>query len=525
MRLRHSDRLRPAHLPNTFAAQSTERMQLRYVILSAAVAASIVSTTAQDGPKRTIEAQIQGLAKGDTVYLANYYGAKLYYNDTAVVDAKSTVTFKKEKGYPAGVYAVVVPGPKYFELVVNEPVIKVATHRNDLLPALQVKQSKENELFINYIRFLNDRRLEGDAQRAQLDAAKDEAARAEVKERMLDLDKRVKQYQRDLIANNPGMLVASLVKMSMAVELPEPRKDDGSLDSAASYYQYREHFWDNFDLTDPRIVRVPVFGNKFEEYITKVVPQVPDTVKRLADELIAKCGATKETFQFVVHGITHKYETSDIMGMDAVFVHMALTYYCPKDGKPGRADWMEPEKLDKLCERARKQAPLTLGRKAPYLCLTDSTEEKWINYYDLPNDFVVIIFWDPHCGHCKKEIPEIHKVYKEKLKGMGIEVFSVAKATDEGLFKDWKKFIRENNLDWINVALTKNIFEEAKKDARKFIPKYTTLESLNYADAWDVYSTPKIFVVDSERRFVGKSLSAEQIADLVTRLRERNKAK
>ncbi|MFN3876159.1 MAG: TlpA family protein disulfide reductase, partial [Flavobacteriales bacterium] len=215
----------------------------------------------------------------------------------------------------------------------------------------------------------------------------------------------------------------------------------------------------------------------------------------------------------------------DIMGMDAVFVHMALTYYCPKGGKPGRVDWMEADKLEKLCERARKQEPLTLGRKAPTLILTDTTEQRWINYAELPQEFVVVIFWDPHCGHCKKEMPEIHKVYKEKLKAMGIEVYAVAKATDESLFKDWKKFIREHGLDWVNVGLTKGVFEEAKKDARKFIPRYTTLESLNYADTWDVYSTPKLFVVDGERRFVGKSLSAEQIADLVTRLRERNKAR
>lgn len=500
-------------------------MSIRYGFLLATSLAVAPALTAQDGPKRTIEAHIQGLAKGDTVYLANYYGAKLYYNDTAVVDAKSTAVFKKEKGYPAGVYAVVVPGPKYFELVVNEPVIKVSTRKDDLLPALQVKQSKENEVFINYIRFLNERRVEGDAQRAQLDAAKDEAAREEVKARMADLDRRVKQYQRDLVANNKGLLVASLVKMSMAVELPEPRKADGSLDSAASYYQYRDHFWDNFDLTDDRIVRVPVFGNKLEEYLSKVIPQVPDTIIRLVDALIARTGNAKEVFKYLVHTTTHKYETSDIMGMDAVFVHMALEYYCPRNGKPGRADWMDADKLEKLCERARKQAPLVLGRKAPYLCLTDTTEERWINYSDLPQEYVVIIFWDPHCGHCKKEMPEIHKVYEEKLRAMGIEVYAVAKATDEALFKDWKKFIRENNLDWVNVGLTKNIFEEAKKDARKFIPRYTTLESLNYADTWDVYSTPKLFVVDGERRFVGKSLSAEQIGDLVTRLRERNKGK
>lgn len=496
---------------------------MRHAVLLPLLALPLLFTPAlaqDNADKRVIETQIQGMAKGDTVFLANYYGSKLYYNDTAIVDGKSTATFKKAKGYPAGVYAVVVPGPKYFELVVNEPIIKVSTRKDDLLPSLQIKQSRENELFIGYIRFLNDRKTDGDALRAQLDAAKDADARAAVKLRMEELDKRVKQYQRDLVANNPGTLAGALVKMSMAVELPEPRRPDGSLDSAAAYYQYRDHFWDNFDLTDDRIVRVPVFGNKLEEYLTKVIPQVPDTINRLADALVARTGRSKETFKYVVHNITHKFETSDIMGMDAVFVHMALTYYCPKN-QPSRVDWMSAGKLDTLCTRARKMAPLTLGRKAPYLCLTDSTEQRWVNYYDLPQDFVVIIFWDPHCGHCKKELPEIHKVYKEKLKPMGIEVYAVAKATDESLFKDWKKFIREHQLDWVNVGLTPTVFSEARKDARKYIPQHTTIESLNYADTWDVFSTPKVFVVDGDRRIAGKSLSADQIADLVKRQRER----
>ncbi len=41
----------------------------------------------------------------------------------------------------------------------------------------------------------------------------------------------------------------------------------------------------------------------------------------------------------MVNTITHKYETSDIMGMDAVFVHMALTYYCSEGGK-ARIKWI-----------------------------------------------------------------------------------------------------------------------------------------------------------------------------------------
>lgn len=471
---------------------------------------------------REIEVTIAGTAK-DTIYLANYYGSKLYYADTSVADAKGKALFKDAKGYKAGVYAVVVPGPKYFEVIVNEPVIKLATDTTDLMANLVVKASKENQVFLDYIRFLNSQKKRSDVIRVQLDANKDPLARNGLKAQLEELDKEVKTYQNTLIASNQGLLAAALVRMSMAPELPEIRKPDGSLDSAAQYYQYRAHYWDNFDLKDERIVRVPVFANKFDEYISKTIPQFPDTINVLADAVIGRTDGKNDVFKYMVNTITHKFETSDIMGMDAVFVHMGQTYYCPKDGKPGRVDWMPQDKLDKLCDRVKKNGPLVLGKKAPYLSLTDTTEQKWINFYDLPQEYVVIIFWDPHCGHCKKELPEIAKVYKEKMKAMDIEVYCVAKAVDATLMKDWKAFIRENDLDWVNVGLTPTVFEEAKKDPRKFIPKLTTIESLNYADTYDVYATPKIFLVDGERKFRGKQLSADQIVDLVSQLQKRKK--
>ncbi len=471
------------------------------------------------GPKRTIEVQIEGAAK-DTIYLANYYGNKLFYNDTAIADAKGKVVFNKPRGYKGGVYAVVVPGPKYFEILVNEPTIVLATDKSDLMGALEVKDSKENAVFTGYIRYLNARKADGDAMRSRMESEEDPIAKAAIRAQMEDLDKEVKAYQKDLVVNNPGTFAAALVRMSLANELPELRKDDGSLDSAGAYYQYRRHFWDNFDLQDERIVRSPIYANKLDEYLTRVIPQVPDTLAKLVDELIARTEGSEEVFKYTVHTITHKYETSDIMGMDAMFVHMALTYYCPQPGKASRATWMEDEKLEKLCERARKMAPLTLGKKATNLILTDSTETKWIGFHDLPQEYVVIVFWDPHCGVCKKELPEIHKAYTETLKDLDVEVFAVAKAVDAGLMKDWKKFIRENDLDWVNVALTQNVYEAAKKDPRQFIPQYTTIESLNYAETYDVFSTPKLFVVDGERKLVGKQLTAEQIGDLVKKLRE-----
>ena len=472
------------------------------------------------GDQRKLEFTIKGLSK-DSVFLANYYGSKLYYSDTAVADGNGRVVFSRAKGYKAGVYAVVIPGPKYFELLVNEPSVQMETDKDDLMGKLVVKKSKENQVFIDYVRFINEKRMRADEVNKEREATEDPARKAALKEQLVGLENEIKAYQKALVEKNPGTLVGLIVRMSIAPERPEIRRADGTIDSSATYYDYRAHFWDNTDLTDERILRTRVFQNKFDEYMGKVVPQVPDTINKCADDLIKRMDHGEELFKFAVHTITYKYETSDIMGMDAVFVHMAQTYYCPKDGGKSRATWMPADKLDKLCERARKQAPLVIGAQAKNIILPDTTEAQWVNMYKIPDEYVLVIFWDPHCGHCKKTLPDTYKDYKEKLKPIGVEVYSVAKATDSTLFADWKKFIRENDMRWINVGLTWHVYNEAKKNASAFIPRLTTIESLNYADTWDVYSTPKLFLLDGERKIVGKQLTPDQMVDLIGVLRKR----
>ncbi len=494
-------------------------MRNTFLLLSALALAPL---HAQD--KRELRFTIEGTAK-DTVFLANYYGNKLYYSDTVVANAKGVALFNRPSGYKAGVYAVVVPGPKYFEFLVNEPVVEMKSDTAALNEHLTVVRSAENQLFLAYVRFLGDKKKEADAITKRLDAAEDPIAKAALKEQLRKMEAEVLAYQWNLVKENPGTYAASIVKMSIAPEKSDIFKADGTIDSTASYYSYRAHFWDNTDLKDPRNLRTPVFQNKFDEYIGKVVPQIPDTINKCADELIHRMDDNGDLFKFAVNGITYKYETSDIMGMDAVFVHMAQTYYCPSNGTKGRANWMPADKLDKLCERAAKQAPLIIGSTGLDISLTDTTETNWLSYYKMPDKYVLLVFWDPHCGHCKKVLPKLHEDWKEKLKPLGVGVFAIAKATDSTLFADWKSFIKENHLDWTNVGLTWHVYNEAKTASYKFIPKYTTIESLNYANTWDVFSTPKFFLLDKDHKIVGKQLDVDQMAELVKALEKRRVAK
>ena len=146
-----------------------------------------------------------------------------------------------------------------------------------------------------------------------------------------------------------------------------------------------------------------------------------------------------DLFKYTVHHLTYKYETSNIMGLDAVFVCMAKEYYCPANNS--KAFGLDSTKLVDLCEKADKTYPLLIGKNAPRLILADTTEKEWVDFYTLPHTYNLLIFWDPDCGHCKKEIPKLYKldqVFKNKT--IDIEYIAIGTSLEN---EKWKKFINE----------------------------------------------------------------------------------
>jgi hypothetical protein len=115
-------------------------------------------------------------------------------------------------------------------------------------------------------------------------------------------------------------------------------------------------------------------------------------------------------------------------------------------------------------------------------------------------------------------------LYDKKFRDRNIEIFSVGKAVGKD-FEAWKKFIRENNMSFINVAVTDKLYELAKKDPNSLVPvpgdnrpKPTTLESLNYQTAYDIFSTPQVYILDKEGKIIAKRVSISQIEEMLDAL-------
>lgn len=454
-----------------------------------------------------IKIKVNGYNKG-TVYLANYFGDKQYYADTSEIDKTGWATFKKSKPLLGGIYMAVFPGMKYFEFIFTEPKFTMETDTFDMVKNMKIKGSKENELFFQYLHFINNQSKEMQPLQEKLKAIQEtnplEADK--IKEQLIAMDNEVKKYRLQFIENNKGTFVAKMFRAMSEPDTPEmPTLPDGTKDSSFPFRYFKTHYWDGFDFSDDRLVRTPVFHNKLKKYFSQLVVQVPDSINKEADWLIEKIGNSKELFKYTVHYITNTYEKSNIMGMDAVFVHMGLNYYLT-----GKAFWMDSLNLKKFEERVKTLEPLLIGKTAHNISLIDITGKNWVKLHDIKAEFTILAFWDPDCGHCKKEIPKLAEYYNT-VKHKNIKVYAVSSHEDE----KWREFVKEKQLDFINVAVPAKVFSDQNYTNEIVLSGLTDTKSLNYHNTFDIYSTPVIYLLDKDKKIIAKRLDVENLEKLI----------
>lgn len=436
-----------------------------------------------------IKAKVVGVVN-DTCYLGNYYGQYQYVKDTAISNANGEIIFQGKEDLAGGIYFIVLPGKKFFEFIIDkEQVISFETDTSDFTAKMKVKGSKENILFYEYLNFINARQKDYTIfkEKYQKNAENKDSVDF-YKKKMEVIDNEVKDYKLKFIEQNPDFLIAKVFKGSKDPDIPEvPILPNGRKDSLFSYNYYKEHYFDNLDFMDDRLLRTPVFYNRLNYFMNNVIVQIPDSIKKEADKLIEKARGNKEVFKYIVWYMTNTYETSNVMGFDAVFVHMVETYYMTN-----QCFWVSPKILDNLTKRAMKLKPILLGNIAPNLIMQD-TSLNLQALHGVKANYTVLLFWDPECGHCQTEIPSIHEFYVKNKIDLGFEVFAVC--TDTNMVK-MKQFIRKHNLSWINV-----------NGPRALTPPY--------AETYDIYSTPVIFILDEKKVILAKRISYDQIGDFI----------
>lgn len=446
-----------------------------------------------------IKIKVKGFAPGTNCILGNYYGDKQYIKDSAKVGPNGELVFKGTDKYPQGVYLLIPDNKRYFDLIMDENQhYTLETDTVDYVLNMKVKGSEENNFFFTYQKFIMTQQKIVEPLRTLLNKTKDKDSIKNITDQILKIDTEVKNYKKEFVKKNPNSFIAKLFTAMEDPEIPEsPKLPDGKKDTLFPYRYYKTHFFDNIDFSDDRLLRSPVFHPRVKQYMDKMTVQIPDSLNVSADFLVEKARANPEIFKWMVYWLTLTYESSKIMGMDAVFVHMVEKYYVTN-----QAYWVDSAQLAKITNRAYSLNPILIGKKAPPITMVDSTG-KTINLYDVKGKYTVVVFWDEDCGHCKKEIPKLRELYDTKLKAYGVQVYAIAA---EDKVKEWKKFINDNKLNWINVHQPDNY----KRAVTKKI--------------YDVISTPYIYLLDENKIIKAKHIDSDQVLELIEILEKEKKS-
>ena len=140
----------------------------------------------------------------------------------------------------------------------------------------------------------------------------------------------------------------------------------------------------------------------------------------------------------------------------------------------------------------RLKGVLLPGMEAPEISMKD-TEGNIRRLSDLRGKVVMIDFWASWCGPCRRENPNVVKLYK-KYHDKGFEIYSVSLDKEKSA---WLKAIKDDGLVWPNHVSDLNGWTSSA------------------GAAYGIMSVPSTVLVDREGRIIARNLRGPELEQAV----------
>ncbi|MFA6481493.1 MAG: thioredoxin-like domain-containing protein, partial [Bacteroidales bacterium] len=424
------------------------------------------------------------------IILSHRLGMKFYTDDTLKTDNFGRCEFAGGALMAQGMYQLVFPDKKFAEFFIDKnQVFSMYTRVMAPSDSLIFTGSPENSRFQEWQRkYTANRNRSGQIQnrlkKGNLTPDSSQLLNKELKQ----IQSSNNQIWDTAITDLAGTLPGAFIHALRPVRIPESLGKPDVKENQFKQYQYlRTHFFDGLDFADERLLRTPAVETKLDQYFKQIIPQIADTLMVEADQIIERSKRAKNMYQFVVQYLFNLYTDPQTMGTDAVYVHIAEKYYLT-----GEAPWVDSANLRGITYRVKELSPLLIGKEAPVLEGLLTTDDQPLDIKDIKSEYLILYFWSPDCGFCKEATPKLHAVYQD-LKKMGVEIVALDTRLDK---VSWLKFIADNQLNWINGHCPGNV--------RAMIEKY------------QAFSTPTLYILDSRRRIIAKSISVDQVKPFMT---------
>jgi thiol-disulfide isomerase/thioredoxin len=419
----------------------------------------------------------------DTMIIGYYYGDKQLVKDTLMAKSKGEFVFSgKEKLAPGMYIGLMKPDNNFIQFLVNndkDQNFEISFSKKNLAN-LSFKNTAENKKFYEYMDFI--REMSKKAEPLRDTTKKNDPV---TKAKLADLDKEVKAYQKSFLEPIKGTGLYNLINSNNEIELPEFQGTDEEK-QLKRYYFYKEHFFDYIDWADPSLIRMPYIHNKIDTYVKKLTVQHPDSLIKTVDFVLKKLEKNEDAYKYFLSHFLNEYANGKIIGMDKIFVHLTDQYY-----SKGKATWVEADNLKKIQDSANEIRNILIGEIFPAIT-TYKEDNTPVAIHSIKSNYVLLVFWAPDCGHCKKSMPDIIK-FAAEYKDKGLTTISICTKGGDKAGECWEGIKEKGMESLIN----------------------TGDEYQRYRQVVSIKSTPKLFILGKNKEILFKDMPAEELGNVM----------
>ena len=215
------------------------------------------------------------------------------------------------------------------------------------------------------------------------------------------------------------------------------------------------HFWDGIEAFDGPTDENPVLAAQIDFYFDKLVVPLPDSITMEINRLVERTGDNTDLRDFILWHLLERYRHPEYMSQDQVFVWLYDHYFSQLEIKD-----LNAANLALIRDKAERFRRLALFIPAPNFKINDS-----IDLQSVENKYTVLFFYDHDCGVCQQELQDLDSVCAVHPDVTAIKIDM--NSEDPGL-------------------------------------------DVLY-DLYDIETTPLIYVLDRDKRIIGKKIRARQI--------------
>lgn len=425
--------------------------------------------------------------KNNMLYLGYYWKGTTYARDSVQLSGEGKARISIPEGLTPGQYFIFIKPDFRIDLLIDKGEDDIHLYINeDNFARSTVTGSDNTKLLWAYLDNIQKRDIERSKLEKQLeDTSITTQKRKDFDAEILKLDENTRAYMRKVIEDNKDNWFGVFLKGMESVTLPYKQPKDGK-----EFQENREygklHFFDNIDLTDPRLWSTNYMNSYIDTYLQHWVDQVPDSVASAASRLVAKTKGNEFCFKEMLSKLTNESLKSLRMGDENIWARLAEDYIFDKD-----IAWIDSTQNSELRRQYELIKNNRIGMKAHNLTL-QTLEGDTINTNDIDTEYLLLYFYSPSCGHCQTATPELHDKLYAKYKDRGLKVVTINLSNEK---QEWERFVKSKNIgDWINCA----------------DPEYKS----QYWMYYDTSGIPAIFVLNKNKTIIAKKVDEQNLEKL-----------